>query len=269
MFKYKSILFLSCLPILILSACNSGLSPTYQLNYKPGPPIVKGKPKAESIFIKNFIDKRSHEKSIPFNPDADPLILVPLWPYSHSEVNPVIRYCYFQPSITDVLYKLFSIDLNHSGIFNHIITAPVIGTSETPCTQLSDKTYTLEISLEKAVWSRYLTSYGLSYPGTLLWAIGFPVSYGHVLFEVKAILYSPKSNKVLAEKTFSHKVSCVEWVYDQINYKPPVSEFKLAEMFPKVTEELRKFILENVIGYQENIESNNLFNKMNAQSSSE
>lgn len=263
MLKFKSILFLSCLPILFFTACNSGLTPSYQLDYKPGPPIVKGKPAADTLYIKNLIDKRSKEDSIPFNPDADPLILVPLWPYSHSEVNPVIRYCYFQPSITDVLYKLFIIDLNHSGIFNHIITAPVIGTSETPCTQLSDKTYTLEIILEEAVWSRYLTSYGLSYPGTLLWALGFPVSYGHVLFEVKAMLYAPKTNNLLAEKTFSHKVSCVEWVYDQINYKPPVSEFKLAEMFPKITEELRKFILENVKNYKDNTERNNLSNRMN------
>ena len=52
---------------------------------------------------------------------------------------------------------------------------------------------------------------------------------------------------IIGEKLISQQIPCTEWIYDQVNYKPPISEFKLAKIFPKVTKELREFILQIVL----------------------
>ena len=106
-----------------------------------------------------------------------------------------------------------------------------------------NKAYKLRVTLLNANWSRTLTSYGLSYPGTILWAFGLPVSYGDVTFKIKAELYLPgNSQSPVASTTISKNVDCTEWIYDQVNYSPPISEFKLAEIFPEAIKELRTFL---------------------------
>jgi hypothetical protein len=250
----KLFLFSSMSSILFTSACNSSLSSAYRLQYKPAPSIsLSGISKPDSLFIANIIDRRGKEEKITFEPDATPLILIPLWPYSHSNLNPIIRFSYFQPSLIDVLNKLFVTDISAAGIFKQVLNAPK-GIEqiefERKLFSINPGTYKLEIILKKAVWSRNLTSYGLSYPGTFLWALGFPVSYGNVYFSIEAILYAPGGSKLIGKKQISKETSCTEWIYDQINYKPPISEFKLAEIFPKVTKELREFIFQTIKKYQ-------------------
>jgi len=247
------LLFLFVSSLLTVSACNSTLNPEYKLQYKPAPPIsLSGIAKPDSLFVANIVDKRSKEEKITFEPDADPLILIPLWWYSHSDLNPVIRFSYFQPSLIDVLNKLFVVDINAAGIFKQVLNSPK-GIEqikfEKKLFSINPNTYKLVIILEKAVWSRNLTAYGLSYPGTFLWALGLPVSYGNVYFSIKAVLHAP-GNKIIGKKQISEQIPCTEWIYDQINYQPPISEFKLAKIFPKVTKELREFIFQTIKKYQ-------------------
>ena len=259
--KYKQMktlkilyLFLFVSTLLIISACNSTLNSKNELKYKPAPPInLSGISQPKSLFIANLVDKRSKLEKITFELDANPLILIPLWPYTHSNLNPVIRYSYFQPSLIDVLNKLFVVDINASKIFKQVLNSPK-GIEqikfENKLFSIDPSTYKLEVILEKAVWSRNLTCYGLSYPGTFLWALGLPVSYGNVYFSIEAVLYAPGGEKIIEKKQISKEISCTEWIYDQVNYKPPISEFKLAEIFPKVTKELRDFIFQAVKKYQ-------------------
>ena len=247
-------LFLIVSSLLTISACNSTSNLNNGLKYKPAPPInLSGMPKPESLFVANLIDKRSKAEKITFEPDADPLILIPLWPYTHSDLNPVIRFSYFQPSLIDVLNKLFVVDINAAGIFKRVLNSPK-GIEqvefENKLFSINPGTYKLEVILEKAVWSRNLTCYGLSYPGTFLWTLGLPVSYGDVYLSIEAVLYAPEGRNIIGKKQISKEITCTEWIYDQVNYKPPISEFKLAEIFPRVTKELREFIFQTVKKHQ-------------------
>ena len=118
-------LFLFVSSLLMISSCNSSLNQSDKLKYEPAPPIkLGGITQPDSLYIKDIIDKRSKEEKITFEPDADPLILIPLWFYSHSYLNPVIRFSYFQPSLIDVLNKLFVVDINAAGIFKQVLNSP-------------------------------------------------------------------------------------------------------------------------------------------------
>ena len=246
-------LFLFASSLLIVCACNS-LDPEYKVQYKPAKKINLGKmSKASSLFIADVIDKRLKTEKNTYEPDVNnPLILIPFWFYSHSNLDPTIRFNYFQPSLINVLNNLFVMDINAAGIFKQVLNSPK-GIPQTKFEKnlfsITPDTYKLEIVLNKALWSRNLTSYGLSYLGTFLWAVGFPVSYGNVYFSIDATLYAP-GNKVIGRKQISKEMPCTEWIYDQINYKPPISEYKLAAIFPKVTKELREFIFQAINKYQ-------------------
>lgn len=83
-----------------------------------------------------------------------------------------------------------------------------------------------------------------------MWAFGLPVSYGSVNISIKFEIYSPDNyEKPLLEKIITKETSCTEWIYDQVNYGPPVSEFALAEIFPNAMSELRNAAIEAVEKY--------------------
>jgi hypothetical protein len=238
--KYILLLF-SFIFSLILCSCNSTDENYNSLVYKPGPPIkMKGYEPKESIFIDEIKDKRPKEKNVTFKINADPYILIPLWLWSHSYIDPVLRYSYFQEPLPLILKALIYSDIKASNLFKDVIS------SEELYEIKSKNSYRLEVSLKDATWSRNLTSYGLSYPGTILWAFGLPVSYGDVYIKIKAELFAPNSDKPLNSIEIFKTVPCTEWIYDQVNYSPPISEYKLAEMFPEVTKELRTFILKTL-----------------------
>jgi hypothetical protein len=229
---------------IFLALCLSSCSTTEfdnKLIYKPGPPInIKGFIPKDTIYIAKVINKSGNEKEVTFKINADPYIMIPLWLWSHSYIDPVLRYSYFQEPLPLILRALFYTDIKAFKIFNNVIVSPDLY-------ELKKKeAYKLVITLEEATWSRNLTSYGLSYPGTILWAIGLPVSYGEVYLKLKAEIYEPEADSPIKTTTIYKSVPCTEWIYEQINYSPPISEYKLADIFPEVTKELRKFILKAI-----------------------
>ena len=242
-----ALLLISCL--LILCACNSSSCKDCKLAYSPAPELDLGKmSKSDSLFIPSIIDKRDKAERSAYKPDTDPLILIPFWFYCHSNLDPVIRFSYFQPSLIDALNKLFVMDINKAGIFKQVLGMPEginQADFEKELYEEIPNAYKLEITLQEALWSRNLTSYGLSYLGTFLWAIGFPVSYGNVYFSIDAVLYAP-NHKEIGRKRIGRELPCTEWIYDQVNYKPAISEIKLAALFPEVTKELREFIFQKL-----------------------
>jgi hypothetical protein len=230
--------FLLLLSLLYLAGCNSTDESSDSLVYKPGPPInMKNFEPKDSIFIAKVQDVRPKEQEVTFRINADPYILIPLWLWSHSYIDPVLRYSYFQEPLPLILRALIHSDIKASKLFNTTIYSEELY-------KLKEKdSYRLVIKLMDATWSRNLTSYGLSYPGTILWAFGLPVSYGDVYLKLKVELYSPDSEKPIDTTEIFKTVPCTEWIYDQVNYSPPISEYKLAEMFPEITKELRTFII--------------------------
>lgn len=236
--------------LLSMTSCNNNLAGDYQTVYKPQPAIQKnGLPINNPIFISNIVDARSPQEQKPIDPNINPLLLIPLWPYAHSETSPVLKYTFMQSDLLNTTKHLIGEDIRVSGIFSYVTTQTygVMGSKEAEyASKIPDDAYVLEVLVKKAIWSRYLTTYCLSYAGTVLW-IFLPQSYGSVSITIEARLYSPSDrSKVFAQTTISKEVSCTEWSYDQINYLPPISEFKLAEMFPEVMTNLRAFLVKSL-----------------------
>ena len=209
------------------------------LVYVPEPSLLGEDALVDALLVEKIKNAQPEKETLRFDPNNDPWILMPLCFYSSQSVNPMVKRNYFQNDLDDALQRLFIKDIRASNISDTVINACKINTTSKEL----KSNYRLELILKHAVWNRNLTAYGLSYPGTLLWSIGFPVSYGSVLLELDAVIYAPNSPlKPIAKTTIRHEKSCVEFVYNQIGYKPSVSENILVDIFPLVAKDLRKFI---------------------------
>ena len=154
----KKLTLLAFLLVLILvSGCRS-VTQHYNITYKPKICNRGTIPQGESLFVAEIIDERATDEKNPFDQN-DPLILVPLWPYSYAEVNPVIKYSYFQSGLKDSLGRLIAQDLAASELFCELQVAQP---DDNPPLQPTKSAYQLILRLKKAIWKRYLTSYGLS-----------------------------------------------------------------------------------------------------------
>lgn len=224
--------------VCIISGCRT-FNQDYNLNYEPKAFELGTVPKGECIFVGKIIDERAKNEKIPFDQNS-PWILIPLWPYNYDEVNPVIKYSYFQASLTDSLSRLIAKDLAASELFKKIqVSQP----DDNPPLQPDKNAYHLSFKLKKATWNRYLTSYGLSYLGAYLWFF-LPKSYGSVVLDMEVTIKAPKNNKLLVKENFTYEEPTTEWLYDQMNYQPPISEFALEEIFPKLMSSVRKMLHE-------------------------
>ncbi len=231
-------LFFAVALISVLSGCSS-FRTDYNITYIPEAFDRGDVAQGESLYIANIIDSRSSSEKIPFDQN-DPMILIPLWPYTYAEVNPVITYSYFQAGLRESLSNLIPRDLVVSGLFKDVHAVDIWNQPHFPP---PDNAYQLVLRLEKACWRRYLTSYGLSYLGAYLWFI-LPKSYGSAVLTMEAKIKEPNTGKVLAENTFTYEEPTTEWIYDQMNYQPPVSAFALEKSFPKLMGSIRQMLYE-------------------------
>lgn len=202
------------------------------------PPVIDG------LFVEQIRNEQPHEEMLPFNPNNDPWILIPLCFYSTQQVDPIVKRNFFQNDLDVALQRLFVKDLIASNISKEVIAC---SNSEKPDGKNWQDKYRLQLILKHAVWNRHITAYGLSYPGTFLWTLGFPTSYGNVQLEIDAILYPPgASKKPIGQTTLKKQETCIELIYDQIDYHPSVSEDVMADMFPEMAKDLRKFLLKTL-----------------------
>lgn len=226
--------------VFLLSGCRT-VTQNFNLEYKPSLCERNEIPQGQSLFVAEIIDERAKDEKSPFDQNS-PLILIPLWPYSYAEVNPVIKYSYFQAGLKDSLARLIAKDLSASELFSELLVAQP---DDNPPLQPGKNSYKLILRLKKAVWRRYLTSYGLSYGGIYLWFF-LPKSYGSVVLTIEATLREPNTEQIIANEVYSQEVSTTEWIYDQMNYQPPISEFALEESFPKIMSSLRSMLLKSL-----------------------
>ena len=223
--------------ILLTSSCRT-ITEQYHTVYKPSIEKRNGIPQGKNLFVAAIIDERPIDEQSPFDQN-NPLILVPLWPYSYAEVNPVIKYSYFQAGIKDSLTRLIAKDLVASELFQNF---KFVKKEDNPPEIPSVDDYKLILRLKNATWKRYLTSYGLSYAGMYLWFI-LPKSYGSVELKIEATLREPKTNRIIADILFTDTQNTTEWTYDQMNYQPPISVFALEKSFPKLMKSIRQLLL--------------------------
>lgn len=222
-----------------LSGCTS-ISPEDMLKYVPEPSLSSQKPLIPALFVLKMRNACPEEEMLPFAPNDDPWILIPLCFYSSQTVKPLVKRSFFQNDLDTALQRLFVKDIRASGLCELVLNADE---NNPRLKAWGEKRYHLELILKHSRWTRNLTAYGLSYPGTILWSLGLPTSYGSVEVEIEAIIYPPGAGaKPLDKTTISEKASCTEFIYDQIGYQPAKSEMVLVEMYPKLAKRLRKFI---------------------------
>jgi len=236
----KIIICLSLFALMLSAGCRT-ISQNYNLTYEPKVCSRGSVPQGKSLFVAAIIDERAKEEKSPFDQN-NPWILIPLWPYSYDEVNPVIRYSYFQAGIKNSLSRLIAKDLAAAELYKALHVAQP---DDSPAIQPEKDAYQLILRLKKATWKRYLTSYGLSYVGVYLWFL-FPKSYGTVILEIEATLREPHTNRIIADEIFLQEESTTEWIYDQMNYQPPISEFAMEESFPKIMKSIRAMLLKSL-----------------------
>lgn len=223
-----------------LSGCTSFDGENYE--YQPAKAVFE-KPIADTCYVMPVIDVRPLEQREPaVDINGDPLvILVPLWPYSKSEINPLSKYNYFQLDLQDMMQTLVSKDLRFSGIFREVKTVRFDENSEKP-----GFGHILRMSIINCAWNRYFTTYGLAWPGAFLWTFGLPVSYGSVSMEIEVQLVEVGTRTVVAKGSFKAETSCTEYIYDLVDYMPPRAEFKLTEIFPQISGQVREFIVKSI-----------------------
>lgn len=226
--------------VIAVSGCRS-FNQDYNTVYQPKSCDRGGAPQGKSLFVANIIDERKDDERSPFDQNS-PWILIPLWPYNYDEVNPVIKYSYFQEGLTDTLSRLIAKDLAASELYCKL---QVARPDDNPSLEPDNDACQLTFTLKKAIWKRYLTSYGLSYVGAYLWFF-LPKSYGSVVLKIAVTLKEPKTNKVIANEVLVYEEPTTEWVYGQMNYQPPISEFALEQIFPKLMKSVREMLLEKL-----------------------
>lgn len=236
----KSFLLTSIIVASLISGCRT-ITQNYNITYNPKPCERGVTQPGKSLFVAEIIDERITDEKITFDQN-NPAILIPLWPYSYAEVNPIVKYSYFQAGLTDSLSKLVSKNLSASELFKDIHIAQI---DDNPPLEPTKESYQLILRLKQAVWKRSLTSYGLSYAGVYLWFF-LPKSYGSVVLTLEGTLREPETNRIVANEIFSHEVSATEWIYDQMNYQPSISTFALEESFPEIMKSIREMLLKTL-----------------------
>jgi len=226
--------------LILLSGCCSFDESIYEYN----PPVsVVDKPLADNCYVMPILDIRPiAQRDLSTNISDDPYVsYIPLWPYSKSEINPLMKYDYFRPDMQDMLQILIARDLRFSGMFQNVKPVRFDESSEKPVFG-----YVVKIWIKEAVWNRYLTTYGLAFAGTMLWNFGLPMSYGSVSMEIEAELVDAQTKNSIAKDKFRAETTCTEFLFDQMDYTPSIGEAKLCKIFPKITSQLRTFVLKNI-----------------------
>ncbi len=232
----KKILFLIAgLSLLVMVGCTS----TPKANQEKDV-VCFGPPLKNPLYLPRIVDMSTDYPDRPLNINSDPLLLIPLWPYAKTERDPVMRYNSLQNSVRDSLEQQFAIYFRSSGMFTSVLAAD----QANPNLKAPANAYRLLITLNKAVWMRNLTTYGLSSAGGVLW-IFLPVSYGSVTIDLTAVLKDP-SGKELGRKKINKKIGCTEWIYDQLDYRPAKSESRMVELLPVIISDLREFVAEKL-----------------------
>ncbi len=225
---------------MFLSGCYSFDESIYE--YHP-PVSVVDKPLADNCYVMTILDLRPvSQRDISTNMNDDPYVsYIPFWPYSKSELNPMMKYDYFHLDLQDMLQILIARDLRFSGMFQNVKTVRFDENSEKPVFG-----YVVKINITEAVWNRNLTTYGLMFAGTMLWGIGLPVSYGNVSMEIEAELIDAQTKNSIAKDKFRAETPCTEFLFYQSDYTPSIAENRLCHIFPSITAQLRAFVLKNL-----------------------
>lgn len=217
---------------------------TLHEGYEPEPPMVH-EPRAESIVV--TLPSENRPLLGRSRVGAGFLVLVPLVPYAPQKITPEVR---FNNSGTynfpDDLGETIAMDLRASGLAGEAFyTGRIPRPWRTPVANPEEDgslgDYRLNLELQKGIWNRNVTLYGLSVPGFLLYFIGAPVAFGNCEIQFEATLVDA-DNLPIATETFYGKVSITQFIIGD----PWGFMKKMPEAYAEISKELRRFLDENI-----------------------
>jgi hypothetical protein len=163
------------------------------------------------------------------------LSLIPLIPYGHQQFSAKPNVAgSFSREVADTVVK----DLRAAGFAEFV----AIEDAYDPRQRDVRRAYYVRVNLAEGVWDRYITAYGISFAGELLWMAGFPISYGKAVLGIEVEVLN-KDRVSLGKRLFKEKVTVIEWLYH-----PLVHSFtpKLAEAYEQFSPQLRAFVSETI-----------------------
>jgi hypothetical protein len=189
--------------------------------------------KVDAILIRVGVDERPLKGATALG--AGFLSLIPLVPYGHQQISPDLGY---------------GLNRTRPGDFRHDVADTVIKDLEAAevarvvdyedRTELDDtfsRVYVLELRLREGMLDRYMTFYGLSFPGALLFITGLPAAYGSAQIAIDAELLTTKGAS-LGSESFTAKVSGVDGLW----IGPGIID-KLPDAYEKISPGLRQFVV--------------------------
>jgi len=224
-------LIFSLVVIAVCTACSTQ-TPSLSSAYLPEGPSVS-EPTTTNIFVVIEEDAR------PFKGRSRGgtgfLAWIPLVPYGHQQVAlDNVKGSQSMPrEVADTVIN----DLRAAGIAQFI---DYQNPNDPRQRFIKDPIY-LHVTLNEAVWHRYVTLYGVSFAGLFLWIPGLPVSYGSVNLGFSVELKDSKGIS-LGSQNFKGKESVTEWLYRPFPYPS-----EIPKTYKQISPALREFVAEHVL----------------------
>lgn len=161
--------------------------------------------------------------------------LIPFAPYGHQQraAMPIVKSSYLR-EIANTVVK----DMRAAGFADLVC----IDDPYDPRLGGDKRVHYMKLNLVEGVWDRYITAYGISFAGELLWLAGFPLSYGKVTLGVEAEVLD-KDRVSLGKRLFVEKVTITEWIYCPVMH---AFNPKLVDAYEQLSPRLRAFVAETL-----------------------
>jgi len=222
---------ISILMMLIMAGCATQEVWTY----KAEPPVATPAIINKSVSVSPFSDEREH-----VNKNRAVIGLIPLMPFGWQHYKIPERAPWHMTSgswrfnPTEDFAKAIAAELNYSGIFKEAFFTNWPGEGD----------LFLKGQIKSTDYNAKILSYCLSFPGGLLWYIGFPAITAENVLALSLQLVDSKTNEILWEGSYEKRDRNTSWVYVQ---KP---DFLYDQLLKEVIKEALPSLKNKLANYQ-------------------
>lgn len=173
------------------------------------------------------------------------LALLPLFPYGHQKIAPefaAMGASIESDSLAGDLAAIVAADLRAAGLARRVNKGSEALSDLGVGPERASQDHVLRITLDEGLYHRYLTLYGLSFAGALLWMVGLPNSYGRAELAFSAELVAP-DGRVLGTRSFEGSARATEFLYRAM---PFAYSGAMPRAYAEISPELRVFVADSI-----------------------
>ncbi len=174
------------------------------------------------------------------------LAYIPLFPYGHQQMDPGFGVLAGNVEAESYVAEVASVvvdDLQAMGIAGRVMRGNEVLRDLGDQGSALPQDHRLIITLDEAIYHRYMTAYGLSIAGALLWFVGLPTSFGSADLAFTAELRDP-SDRILGSRSFEATSGATEWLYRPLQYAYPPA---MPRAYTEISPQLRAFVSESLV----------------------